>query len=1306
MAQRKGHRDLPRKDDASLNEVERQAFDEEKGNLAGVEGRIDKAVDELDGRIMRAESNMDYVPVDIEGRTYRADEMRDLRVLKERRKEYVGYKSSPYFGHIDIMGEDGSPIVIFVGEKGLSAGGDTIIVDWRSDMGETYYNKQSRDFTVGGRKYSLLLRRALSINGGKLLAVHTEYDSSLSEFKGDVVDPFLVSVLRDKRRDYKLTDIIKTIQQNQNEIMRLPLHENFIVQGCAGSGKTMILLHRLSYLAYNYKGSIDFSRFAILTPSDFFNEHVDELGDQLGLSMIGRYTTEGYYARLIRRMSSSDYVAEEGGGEKRKVVVPDTVVLSEDYLGSEILGTVYSNRFVDDIEADIRSALSRVLDLAAESGLFRLFESYSLDVPTCDGTAYAAYVALDRGTRRIRKRSADAHRDIAEAQKAFDRAALRLEEAMERKCALDQSFADCRRNVVEAAHDEIEALRQHAASLEEEKSRYLATVSSLEGKLAFSESEKTRIYGEINRIKEAASRADSPRDLLNEMASFGNHLREACSESLSVAAESEKRLAGFEIVHVLKSKMERADLGGKQSWIMRRAIDLSAVASERASMEEERARVELDRASAQSVSAQLARRDAEVQLEGESSSFNLLMHYVHEVGEAQEGLDTIDYLTSSSNSAAVKLRSLLASELAGLRSMNEELMGLGVFSFRKKKALAERISDSERHVLALARGKLEELQSESASDLEAARVSLGAAQEMAIGAAHAVELAEKLVNRAKEQYEQAKGRTRRIASIAVASATFDDAVPSIKAIAELFEDNSLRLGIEEVAAMEAGCREAALARETAIVRARNLMAGAESSLDARVSEEVASLLETLHFQLPDERTLDSMAQEIDRLNAGVKEASSSIAGIQDAEKRIIEVLDAVEGEPCPSLAELLPEGSGSSLSNAVASYESLRSSLDPETLEVYSDSAKRVEVLESLFRDKEKKLRSAEERLVTDQDEALLIEARAWLEDLDIRRFLESGDKRLSTLYGKYGYVPSEDLFYRHQLFSLLAICAVYYGSRGLRDEYLSIDEAQDISPAEYSVLRRALGPDVVFNLYGDLSQGICEYRGVSDWSQIAESVTSKVFRLNQNYRNTLQITEFCNERFGMATMGVGVKGAKVKELHIQDAIQEIFALRANEDSLRLAMIHKRGLVGFREYFGGFLGKDASWGEVDLSKLSVIDVESSKGLEFDAAIVVVNRMDKKEQYIAFTRALDNLFVCNIHGLNKVSAPSPVLASAAESGLLEERAGDGAPLMGDVFSQGDLLEQGAEREGQEVADPFDSIFEGMDDFELEVPDAED
>ena len=58
--------------------------------------------------------------------------------------------------------------------------------------------------------------------------------------------------------------------------------KNMIVQGCAGSGKTMILLHRLSYLKYNNL-ILNLDKAVIITPNDKFSLFINELAESLEL---------------------------------------------------------------------------------------------------------------------------------------------------------------------------------------------------------------------------------------------------------------------------------------------------------------------------------------------------------------------------------------------------------------------------------------------------------------------------------------------------------------------------------------------------------------------------------------------------------------------------------------------------------------------------------------------------------------------------------------------------------------------------------------------------------------------------------------------------------------------------------------------------------------------------------------------------------------------------------------------------------------------------------------------------------------
>ena len=70
------------------------------------------------------------------------------------------------------------------------------------------------------------------------------------------------------------------------------------MQGCAGSGKTMILLHRLSYLMYNNE-QLAPRDVLVVTPSDSFNEFIDELSKTLELGLVKTITLKNYYLRVL-----------------------------------------------------------------------------------------------------------------------------------------------------------------------------------------------------------------------------------------------------------------------------------------------------------------------------------------------------------------------------------------------------------------------------------------------------------------------------------------------------------------------------------------------------------------------------------------------------------------------------------------------------------------------------------------------------------------------------------------------------------------------------------------------------------------------------------------------------------------------------------------------------------------------------------------------------------------------------------------------------------------------------------------------
>lgn len=199
----------------------------------------------------------------------------------------------------------------------------THIVNWRSDIADFYYNKEKTSCTRGfylnvfdetrvddvpgiEYVYNLMLKRSFATNPFAIKNLYiggsrseAEYDDEVNIYEEGSVDPFLIQIIEEKRLDNKLTDIIVSIQANQNEMIRHDHKKNMLVQGCAGSGKTMILLHRISYLKY-HKHIKNFDKTVIIVPNNNFNLFIDELAENLEIDKMPRMTMRQYYLKLAK----------------------------------------------------------------------------------------------------------------------------------------------------------------------------------------------------------------------------------------------------------------------------------------------------------------------------------------------------------------------------------------------------------------------------------------------------------------------------------------------------------------------------------------------------------------------------------------------------------------------------------------------------------------------------------------------------------------------------------------------------------------------------------------------------------------------------------------------------------------------------------------------------------------------------------------------------------------------------------------------------------------------------------------------
>ena len=320
---------------------------------------------------------------------YRAIQEKKAYIAAEERKieAYKPFFSEPYFARMDVVDEKEGYNRYYIGKHGDV---NLEIVDWRAPLAVRYYQKSRVRFTINDYEYRTVLRRALSVKNGKLLDFRNEYLSVRDVLTPEEIggrdeeilfDPYLRSILKSRKDDVGVRDIIRTIQEQQFEIVTLPERESFVLQGCAGSGKTMILLHRLSYLMYNNE-TIRPRDVLVITPSESFNAFIDELAHTLELQKVRTMTLSDYFFRTLLQ-EGIDLKANLGGERE-----------SEAYLQY-----LYSPRFQEEAERRVQKLYDEIFGLFAGGECREVAESL---LRRCDALQ-ERYVRIKNASLRVRR---------------------------------------------------------------------------------------------------------------------------------------------------------------------------------------------------------------------------------------------------------------------------------------------------------------------------------------------------------------------------------------------------------------------------------------------------------------------------------------------------------------------------------------------------------------------------------------------------------------------------------------------------------------------------------------------------------------------------------------------------------------------------------------------------------------------------------------------------------------------------------------------------------------------------------------
>ena len=216
--------------------------------------------------------------------------MKHLMVIDESRGEAI--HSYPYFGRVDYE-RDGEVKRLYIG-RSFFEGSNFVIVSHNSNVADLFYDGEEHA-TVGGEPVRLLLSRQLTIKQARLREMFDRVDrragGSGIVASSAIQDHLLRQLAITGAKG--LRDIAESMVSEQRAIIRAPVGASLIINGVAGSGKTSIAYHRLSYLLsrdIDPSLRLEPQRTLFVGPSAYFTKYASTLLPSLELNQI-RHTS-------------------------------------------------------------------------------------------------------------------------------------------------------------------------------------------------------------------------------------------------------------------------------------------------------------------------------------------------------------------------------------------------------------------------------------------------------------------------------------------------------------------------------------------------------------------------------------------------------------------------------------------------------------------------------------------------------------------------------------------------------------------------------------------------------------------------------------------------------------------------------------------------------------------------------------------------------------------------------------------------------------------------------------------------------
>jgi DNA helicase IV len=250
-------------------------IDRERATVDGLFSRLDELV--ADAEVRLAQTRRQAV-----GGNHQSRSERDAfaRLYEDTIQTLAHVGDRLVFGRLEVADpETPEDTFRYIGRIGLrDEQHRPLLLDWRVPGASAFYQ------ATAAHPMGMRGRRHLTLDGRTVVGVEDEvfdptlYDSERTHLQGE--GALLAAVTAE--RTGRMTDIVATIQGEQDRIIRSELEGVLIVQGGPGTGKTAVALHRAAYLLYSHRDRLRGSGVLVVGPSSAFLTYIEQVLPSLG----------------------------------------------------------------------------------------------------------------------------------------------------------------------------------------------------------------------------------------------------------------------------------------------------------------------------------------------------------------------------------------------------------------------------------------------------------------------------------------------------------------------------------------------------------------------------------------------------------------------------------------------------------------------------------------------------------------------------------------------------------------------------------------------------------------------------------------------------------------------------------------------------------------------------------------------------------------------------------------------------------------------------------------------------------------